>query len=205
MSAGGATGGGEPAAGGACASARSGDALPARAQELAEVRLAPLTRRLTHVRGVARAAAAIAAHLEPECGPILVASAWLHDVGYAPSVIRTGFHPLDGALFLRDAGFPELIVSLVAHHSQSMYEARERGVDRALECFAAPPADLLDALTLADLTTSPDGEPIDPRARVAGMLERYPSDDPVHRAVLQARADLLAVAERAARAFAPVR
>ena len=29
-------------------------------------------------------------------------AAWLHDVGYAPSLVETGLHALDGARFLRD-------------------------------------------------------------------------------------------------------
>ena len=33
---------------------------------------------------------------------LLEAAAWLHDIGYAPSLVATGFHPLDGARYLRD-------------------------------------------------------------------------------------------------------
>ena len=33
---------------------------------------------------------------------LLLAAAWLHDIGYAPTVRKTGFHPLDGGLYLRD-------------------------------------------------------------------------------------------------------
>lgn len=32
---------------------------------------------------------------------VLVAAAWLRDIGYAPEVVDTGFHPLDGARWLR--------------------------------------------------------------------------------------------------------
>jgi hypothetical protein len=28
--------------------------------------------------------------------PVLIAAAWLHDIGYAPGLPETGFHPLDG-------------------------------------------------------------------------------------------------------------
>ena len=34
----------------------------------------------------------------------LVAAAWLHDIGYAPELVETGFHPLDGARYLRREG-----------------------------------------------------------------------------------------------------
>ena len=36
----------------------------------------------------------------------LVASAWLHDIGYAAGLQETGFHPVDGARHLRSAGWP---------------------------------------------------------------------------------------------------
>lgn len=48
--------------------------------------------------------------------PALIAAAWLHDVGYAPSLAVTGFHPLHGARYVRALGH-ERIAGLVAHHS----------------------------------------------------------------------------------------
>lgn len=49
---------------------------------------------------------------------LLLAAATLHDVGYAPRLAATGFHPLDGARFLRDEhGAEERLVRLVANHS----------------------------------------------------------------------------------------
>jgi HD domain len=62
----------------------------------------------------------------------LVAAAWLHDIGYAPSVRVTGFHPVDGAFFARREGFDELVVSLVAFHSGAPAEAQERGIGGCL-------------------------------------------------------------------------
>jgi len=34
----------------------------------------------------------------------LVCADWLHDIGYAPALVATGFHPLDGARFLESVG-----------------------------------------------------------------------------------------------------
>ncbi|ETB45481.1 phosphohydrolase, partial [Mycobacterium avium 10-5560] len=68
----------------------------------------------------------------------LVAAAWLHDIGYAPSVRRTGFHPLDGAEFVRSAGFGKLVASLVAFHTGAHVEASERGL-QGLSEFGDPP------------------------------------------------------------------
>jgi hypothetical protein len=46
--------------------------------------------------------------------PVLVAAAWLHDVGYNPAVVSTGLHALDGARWLRMLGTDERIACLVA-------------------------------------------------------------------------------------------
>ncbi|MFD6855509.1 HD domain-containing protein [Streptomyces diastaticus] len=48
---------------------------------------------------------------------LLVAAAWLHDIGYAPELRDTGSHPLDGARHLESLGAPARLVRLVAHHS----------------------------------------------------------------------------------------
>jgi aminoglycoside phosphotransferase (APT) family kinase protein len=40
-----------------------------------------------------------------------VTAAWLHDVGYAPAVVATGLHPLDGARYLRNEGWPEELIN----------------------------------------------------------------------------------------------
>jgi HD superfamily phosphodiesterase len=57
---------------------------------------------------------------------VLVA-AWLHDIGYSPTAVDTGFHPLDGARYLSAHGWPARICSLVAHHSAAVLMASERG------------------------------------------------------------------------------
>ena len=69
------------------------------AEKLAETMLAvPLPHRWRHVRSVARRARWVAKQLA--LSDDLMAAAWLHDVGYAPELVETGFHPLDGARFL---------------------------------------------------------------------------------------------------------
>jgi hypothetical protein len=59
--------------------------------------LSPLGDRWVHVQGVVRQAHRVAAILPSEDREVLVAAAYVHDVGYAPSVARTGLHALDGA------------------------------------------------------------------------------------------------------------
>ena len=164
---------------------------PATAEDLARELLAPLPDRLAHTEGVARKAEEVAAVFEPEEAADLVAAAWLHDVGYAPWLVGIRMHALDGGWFLQERHFPERVCQLVAHHSGAWFEARERGLlDRLEYSFPAPDPALLDALTYADMTTSPRGLPVSFDERIAEIIRRYPPDDPVHRAILAGRSDL---------------
>ena len=163
-----------------------------RARELALATLTELPRRQAHVAGVARAAAEVVGkHAFAEQDEI-IAAAWLHDIGYAEPLNRTGFHPVDGARFLRDSSFPELVVSLVAFHTRAVVEAEERGLSDEFAVFVEPPRGLLDVLTFADMTTSPTGDPISARERIEEILSRYPADDPVYRAISRSAPELLA-------------
>lgn len=116
----------------------------------------------------------------------LLAAAWLHDIGYAPSIGHTGFHPLDGARHLNKSGWPERIVNLVAHHSGARFEAGERGLSGELSVFAFEDGPVMDALVAADLTTGPSGERLTYDERISEILERYSVDDPVHRTWVKA-------------------
>ena len=98
-----------------------------------------------------------------EDAELVEAAAWLHDIGYAPDLHDTGFHPLDGARYLRDVeGAEPLLCRMVAHHSCALIEAEERGLAAELvREFRPPPRDLAEALIYCDMTTGPDGQPVD--------------------------------------------
>ena len=117
-----------------------------------------------------------------EDGDTLVAAAYLHDIGYAPALAKTGFHPLDGARFVRAHGY-ERLACLVAHHSGARYEAELRGIDNFLEEFPYLDSDLDRALTYCDLTTGPDGTRVHLEQRVAEITNRYGADHVVARAI----------------------
>jgi putative nucleotidyltransferase with HDIG domain len=86
------------------------------AARLAEGMLAQsLPRRWRHTESAARRAEWVARALSLSAD--LIAAAWLHDVGYAPGLAHSRFHPLDGARYLRRIGMDESVVSLVAYHS----------------------------------------------------------------------------------------
>jgi putative nucleotidyltransferase with HDIG domain len=151
------------------------------AEEIARKNLEiPLPRRWAHSKGVA----ARARHLAPVLGQdaeLVEAAAWLHDIGYAPDLEVTGFHPLDGARYLRDIQQADpLLCSLVAHHSFALVEAAERSLADVLAAKFPLPADLLlTALTYCDLTTSPDGDRVSITWRLADIRARYGPDHPI--------------------------
>ena len=157
---------------------------------------AALPRRWRHVQAVAAQAERLSG-LPGVSGEVLVAAAWLHDIGYAPGLIVTGFHPLDGARFLRGEGAVSRLASLVAHHSCAVYEARVRGLDGVLLAeFEREESPTYDALVFCDLTAGPAGEPLTYRARMDEIQERYGPGHEVTRAVELARGDLTGCCER---------
>ena len=92
----------------------------------AEELLAPLGDRWAHVQGVVRQAQEVAAILPAEEREVLIAAAYLHDLDYAPALVQTGFHALDGARHLHTLG-RERLAGLVAYHSGARGEAELRG------------------------------------------------------------------------------
>src|SRR5215467_3733977 len=98
------------------------------AWETSRVQLADaLPRRWRHVQSVAAEARRIAA-LAGDDADLLISAAALHDVGYAPGLQVSGFHPLDGARYLAEFGAPARLCALVARHSCAIREAALRGL-----------------------------------------------------------------------------
>jgi HD superfamily phosphodiesterase len=170
--------------------------LVAWAAHHAERRLTPLSNRWAHTEGVVTRARALAATVPTADQEVLVAAAYLHDVGYAGDVEDTGFHPLDGARWLR-AHDQERLARLVAYHSGAAFEATARGLDAALAEFAEERSAVADVLTYCDLTTDSEGREITPSARLAEIESRYGRDSDVARGMYAAAASLAALVARA--------
>ena len=163
------------------------------AEELARKLLEiPLPRRWAHVQGVAARARALAPILGDDA-ELLEAAAWLHDIGYFPELAHTGFHPLDGARYLRDVyGAASVLCRLVANHSCAVIEAAERGVDHELSAeFPVADSGVSDALTYCDMTTSPTGGSVSVGDRLAEIKQRYGPSDVVTSFVQAAESNLL--------------
>ncbi|EFL15971.1 HD domain-containing protein [Streptomyces sp. C] len=178
------------------------------ARQVAERELsAVLPRRWAHSQGVSTRASGLGPALAGDA-ELLCAAAVLHDVGYAPRLAVTGFHPLDGARFLRDEhGADERLVRLVANHSFALLEAEERGLREALQ-REFPLLDeplLVDALVYCDMTTTPDGEQTTAKERVAEITGRYGADSLVGRFIRRASPEIFAAVARVEAALAQPR
>jgi putative nucleotidyltransferase with HDIG domain len=165
-----------------------------RARDLAQRLLTELPERWRHTIGVARRAEAAAGTVGGDA-ELLLAAAWLHDIGYAEAVRDSGFHPLDGARYLTAEGWPARVAGLVAHHSGARCVARVRGLAADLARFAHEESPVTDALIYADQTVGPNGRSMEVEDRLADMLRRHGPGSPNAVAHAQ-RAPLLRAAVR---------
>lgn len=94
----------------------------------------------------------------------------------------TGFHALDGALYVRLFGY-ERLASLIAHHFAARFEVQLRGCDRLLQEFPRERSAVADALTYCDDTIGPAGEHVFLKERVAEKHVRYGEHDLVVQAL----------------------
>jgi putative nucleotidyltransferase with HDIG domain len=158
------------------------------AAQLADRLLGHVGTRLAHSARVADQAERAAHLLEEPWRSAIMQAAWLHDIGYSEQVARTGFHPLDGARWLRDRGWPSEVCRLVAWHTEAGIEAGIRSLDSDLAAeFDQPPPLVAAALSWADLTSSPTGAACAVSRRIDDILDRYPADFAVHSAIAAAR------------------
>ncbi|MFB7837770.1 HD domain-containing protein [Nocardia brasiliensis] len=167
------------------------DELVEWAERVAREVLRDLPTRLAHVEGVARQAKSVASLVDDP--NLLIAAAWLHDVGYSPELQRTGFHPVDGAEFLHAQGASARLCALVANHSCARIEAGRRDITLA---WPDERTALRDALWWADMSTTPTGATTDVRSRLKEVRERYGPEHIVSRSVAEAAPELLEAADR---------
>jgi hypothetical protein len=157
---------------------------------------AALPKRWAHTWGVARRAQQIAPAFTPGERDVLIVSAWLHDIGYAPEVKVTGLHQLDGARYLVSRGAPFRVCALVAHHAGAAAVADLRGLSGELAVFEDEPTAVRDALWYCDMTTGPDGRSVTFAERMAELRRRRSADDPVIRALAVNEGERAAAVER---------
>jgi putative nucleotidyltransferase with HDIG domain len=151
----------------------------------------PLPQRWAHVQAVAAKAESLRPLLG-EDADLLTVAAWLHDIGYAPDVQDTGFHPLDGARYLRRLDADPRLCGLVANHSGAKYEAELRGLADELSKFPDEDSLARDGVWYCDMTISPVGLPVTFDRRLAEIRERYGNHHSVPKAIAAASGEIRA-------------
>jgi hypothetical protein len=124
-------------------------------------------------------AESVAMTVAPRDRELLVAAAWLHDIGYADALRDTGFHPLDGASYLLAVGAPLRLAALVAHHSEAALLAPHYGLESRLAEFPSEEGSVTDALVYADMTAGPTGKRMCVSDRLADIRVRHATEDPL--------------------------
>lgn len=162
---------------------------------------APDNDRLAHIQQVIRTAQAIEARRS--FAGRLIAAATYHDIGYAPSLATTGFHPVDGAETARKDGFDGEIVDAVLHHSGARGLASRSRPDLmhmyGPDCRMTETA-LSRALTFCDNRSGPRGESLSLAARIADIRVRHAGNA----AILDTTEAYLPVFEAIDAEFAPL-
>ncbi len=148
----------------------------------AESLLGTLEDRWRHTRAVAERAGQVGVVVDKAERELLVAAACLHDIGYAPALVVSGFHPIDGARHLRELGH-ERLAGLVAYHSGARYEAEARDLAEELAEFSDEGSTITKLLTYCDMTTGPRGESFTLDERLAEIERRYGSEHVVTRSL----------------------
>src|SRR5450755_1265026 len=159
------------------------------AAEQAQSLLAPLDNRWLHTKGVVERAQEIGKAFNEKDRRLLITAAYVHDIGYAPLLKRTNFHPLDGAIYLSSHN-QQRLASLVAYHSEAQYEAQLRCLTAELNNIPHEHSSIADALTYCDMTTGPKGEHISFEERLAAIFQRYDETHIVSLAIRQATPSL---------------
>ena len=172
------------------------------AEQQAASLLTPLGNRWLHTKGVVERARHVSRAFDEEDRATLIAAAYLHDIGYAPSLNTTDFHPIDGASYLLQQGQIRL-ASLVAYHSEAQYEAALRGLSNDLNRFSREQSIIADVLTYCDMTTSSTGICISFEERIADIFQRYDETGVVSQAIHQAIPSLTQAIKRARNIFTP--
>jgi putative nucleotidyltransferase with HDIG domain len=166
------------------------------ARDLAESVIGGLPDRWRHTAAVARRAQELFTAIGRHDREVLVAAAWLHDIGYGALAQRTGFHPLDGAMLLDERDWPQRVSALVAHHSGACFVADAVGLGATLRSYPQEKSAVADALTYADQTVGSRGERLAIDDRIADMLRRHGPDSPNARVHHLRGPYLVAIAQR---------
>lgn len=143
-------------------------------------------RRLLHIHGVVNEAQAIGRHF-PEVKDKLLEVAYLHDIGYSSKLVKTGFHPVDSAIFSLSLLSNEQVIKAVLFHSGAQGEASlvNEQLTHLYQQFSSiltmEDEQLINLITYCDIQTSPVGTPLSMEYRISEILSRYDEQHVVHK------------------------
>jgi HAD superfamily hydrolase (TIGR01484 family) len=138
--------------------------------------------RLRHMRDAASVAQDVAdlGGVAPDVCRQLETAALAHDLGYAPQLQRTGYHPLDGALFLEECGEDPLVVEAVLRHSRAGLRSDLPPAVQQVYGQRPPRPEatwLVDAVTWCDWRAAGIGGRVGLGARLQDILQRHSGDE----------------------------
>jgi hypothetical protein len=145
--------------------------------------------RWAHTQGVVRLVSQSLAVVALEERSLVLAAAYVHDLGHARPLRVTGCHALDGAMYVRAAGYLQL-ASMVAQHSGARCEATLRGLESEMSAFPFMQSSALDLLTYSDLMTDHRGYRCSVDERLEGVAIRYGNDHILTRSLRLAEPEL---------------
>lgn len=109
----------------------------------------------------------------------------LHDIGYSPKCVSTGFHPLDGALYLAATSqySDTQLYAILMHSNADDLVKYQSETTQALFHYVLKTINkdksILELVTLADGITDGKGNLVTPLERIADISERYGEDNHV--------------------------
>ncbi len=154
--------------------AATAEMAPALAAEL----LGGVDSRLAHSLAVGRRVEQLTADFPAAGRDVIVASAYLHDIGYSPQCVDTTWHPLDGARWLARHGWAPAICRLVLWHTAAWHEGRLRGLyaaaaDESIRSrHAAPSLQPGPPETIRGAEPSTPTTPVDPQPHRRAHADR---------------------------------
>jgi hypothetical protein len=172
---------------------------PTQAAALAAGLLGDVGTKLAHVLRAGSIASQLTVLFDDREAALLVAAATLHDIGYSPRIARTGFHPLDGGIYLASRGLNLRLAGLVANHSLAYINAPAHGIHNLEDMFPRETGLLADALMFADMHSAPNGAWVRGADRISEIAGRHTYPGTSHRLELvgQALARVAAAAKSA--------
>ena len=112
----------------------------------------------------------------------LIEAAYLHDIGYSEKLLKTGYHPLDGALYCIKENYSSGIIAAVMFHSGALEDVKRNFPD-LLDIYLKHYSKLnekdqlyIDLVTYCDLHRSSLGIKVTFEERMNEIFQRYGED-----------------------------